>query len=544
MGVNLSAETVYLETVKYSSGMYGGRPSLVPVSRAEFDNMSGRAGRLGADSPPAGKAVSIGRAIVLADSEFDRDILWESYIAADNPESIKSVFLSQSLDSWMLNVIVAGLADSVESLQAVYSHSLYSVLESGGSPLPFDAGALWLAAAGFIERSKVGETLAPTVLGKAVASSGLSVASAKCYLSQLDAGRPYGGFGWIAMALNAPDWVPPPGFLTRLELAQKAPVKMLYQEFEHALDQAACLLPENYRKERISYRQGAALKAVMALECWRNLGPAQRLEERFQAHLGQIMALGENAAHLLSSLALLIAARDQDDPVIKELGDYAFSLRFGFPVKFKAIQDKFGNILSRADYISLDAAGIDSLTSLCDQTPEALKQVIVNDAKLKKMNDKIETVKQEVYMDTGINSAVTKRFPFAPFPGGKLESIDVDGSQEGERYVIRINGMPVRLTGKSFKYLVKLAWFRAYSSSGWVYKEDIEMGYNQARYLYRMKNEICACMSQSLPLVENNRLGYYRLNVEPGRIRIDLDNLRNHPDFELRQLVSNESKAG
>jgi helicase len=69
LGVNLPADTVYLETVKYTSGAYHSRPELVPISRAEFDNMSGRAGRLGfgVDTP--------GRAFVLAESAFDSDVL-------------------------------------------------------------------------------------------------------------------------------------------------------------------------------------------------------------------------------------------------------------------------------------------------------------------------------------------------------------------------------------------------------------------------------------------------------------------------------------
>ncbi len=75
MGVDLPADTVYLETVKYCSGVYDSKPSLVPVSRAEFDNMTGRAGRLGRSDG------GCGRAVILAGSEFERDILWENYIA-------------------------------------------------------------------------------------------------------------------------------------------------------------------------------------------------------------------------------------------------------------------------------------------------------------------------------------------------------------------------------------------------------------------------------------------------------------------------------
>ena len=120
---------------------------------------------------------------------------------------------------------------------------------------------------------------------------------------------------------------------------------------------------------------------------------------------------------------------------------------------------------------------------------------------------------------------------------GEPESIEIDGRYEKERYLIRVNGFPVWLTGKSFKYFVKLAWSRRYREAGWIYKEEIEQGFNQARYLYRMKNEITAGLSLNWPVIENNRLGYYRLNASKSAIRFSLENLKDHPDFELRQLV-------
>ena len=120
------------------------------------------------------------------------------------------------------------------------------------------------------------------------------------------------------------------------------------------------------------------------------------------------------------------------------------------------------------------------------------------------------------------------------------EMIEVDGSSDGERYLVKINGFPVRLTGKSFKYFVKLAWSRLNRDSGWIYKEDIEIGFNQARYLYRMKNEIGENLSFVWPMIENNRLGYYRLNADPSRIRINLDNLKKHPDYEVSSIFAGQ----
>ena len=118
------------------------------------------------------------------------------------------------------------------------------------------------------------------------------------------------------------------------------------------------------------------------------------------------------------------------------------------------------------------------------------------------------------------------------------ETIEIDGTYERERYLVKINGFPVRLTGKSFKYFTKLAWSRLRGESGWIYKEDIERGFNQARYLYRMKGEIAQGLNADWPIFENNRLGYYRLNADPSKIKINIDNLKDHPDYELRELVT------
>ena len=120
--------------------------------------------------------------------------------------------------------------------------------------------------------------------------------------------------------------------------------------------------------------------------------------------------------------------------------------------------------------------------------------------------------------------------------------VEIDGRLEGERYLIKVNGFPIRLTGKSFKYFAKLAYSRLVGDAGWIYKEDIEIGFNQARYLYRMKNEVNAGLTNGWDVVENNRLGYYRLNCNPSQLSINFDSLKEHPDFEVRQLA--EGHAG
>ncbi|UCG62662.1 MAG: DEAD/DEAH box helicase [Candidatus Zixiibacteriota bacterium] len=534
MGVNLSADTVYLETVKYTSGKYDRRPSLEPVSRSEFENMSGRAGRLTGDR----ETCPAGRAIILAENKFDRDILWDTYIAGINTKPLKSAFKSMPLEDWLLDIIVSGLASNSDSIESVYAHSFRYHLNQDGLSDDVTAALQRLTADGFIENSP---EVKPTVFGLATTRTGLSVKQATHYRNQLRQGYPNNSVAWVALALSGPDWDTPPAMLSRLEQTRNTPLRMLYQCYHHLLDEAALLIGRGGDRKPLAYRQTASLKALFLLERWRNLVPVQQLEETFQMHLGQIMHLGETVGHLVAAIAELIQSSEASSSLPSELRQLAFSLRHGIPADLKPIHDYLGELLSRHDFAALHRAGICSLRQFCELDSDGLLAVFRDTTKLKKINEKQEQLKEELDMQTRWTVAENHHEAIRTSTLGSLESIEVDGSYEKERYLVRINGFPVRLTGKSFKYFTKLAWSRLNRDSGWIYKEDIEIGFNQARYLYRMKGEINASLNMSWPVVENNRLGYYRLDVDPSKIRLNESNLRNHPDYEVRSMFLNKT---
>ena len=523
MGVNLPADTVYLETVKYASGSYGGRPSLVPISRAEFDNMTGRAGRLGlGDGCP-------GRAIVVAGSEFDREVLWQQYIAPASTEELTSAFDSLPAEDWLLSMITSGLVAEESDIDRVFARSFKAVC--GGSDSHRLSTALEVLVDSNLVLREPSGSLRPSAAGRAAALTGLTVGEAVHFRTKLDSGYPQRSFGWMALALSSSGWDLPPGLLSRAELFQHAPVRLLHQHFDDLLDDARYLLPDSFRREPLSHRQAASLKALLVLEDWRRLTPVQSLEERYQIHLGQIMSLGETAAHLLNGLSGLITATDRENPAIALLRETSFSVRYGLPSGLMSLYDHLGDILNRSDFLTFHRAGLDSIEALCSVSSDDLDKLMSDGDKLLSVNEQIEKLKEEVPMSSA-------QLAGRPTITSEPETIEIDGTFEQERYLVKINGFPVRLTGKSFKYLTKLAWSRMKRDPGWVYKEDIEVGFNQARYLYRMKNEIKEGVQSGWPIIENNRLGYYRLDIDPEKIRINTDNLRDHPDYEIRSLIS------
>lgn len=120
-----------------------------------------------------------------------------------------------------------------------------------------------------------------------------------------------------------------------------------------------------------------------------------------------------------------------------------------------------------------------------------------------------------------------------------VSSIHVDGSSDKRRYIIKINGETVKLTPKSFKYFTILALplKNNNGSKGWVKLEDLEQGYNQTRYIYRMKNEVAENFENyELPL-ENDKMGSYRLIVDQNCIvTFNEENLKMNFDHDVRRL--------
>jgi hypothetical protein len=318
---------------------------------------------------------------------------------------------------------------------------------------------------------------------------------------------------------------------------------MLYRREGQPPEEAAFLIDHGSLRRRLSRRSLSALKALLLLEQWRSLTGLEELEQRFQMHTGQISALADTAAHLLRGLASLLGAHQPDSGRVEELRALAWSVRYGLPLHLREFHRQFGGLLHRGDLGALDRAGFDSLAELLRASPGDLADVIKSERKVQYINKIMDKLKEEIDMSTNPEVVSgTARGAAVPDPGYP-QLIEIEGDYERERYLIRINGRPVRLTGKSFKYLARLAHQRVHGRSGWVFKEDLEAGFNQARYLYRMKSEINDSFPTSWPIVENNRLGYYRLALEPERIRINTDKIRNHPDFEVRSLVESETAA-
>ncbi len=531
MGVNLPAETVFLETMKYSSGLLGSEPQLMPIAVSEFLNISGRAGRFGYG--PEGRP---GRAIVMASSDFEREVLWSTYIDTEHRENIRSSLHSQHLKTVLLDLLttfrLTGLPDLKKMLGCTFRAATGDIIAYDDLRFTIDE----LISAGLIKPS-----LEPTPVGRLAAECGLSAESVEHYQDMLSRRVPDTLTGWLSLVVSGPQFD-----LGRVELKSRDYRMRLYEravfeKFNDYLSELNAYIDMEIGRQPLDFSTVARLKATFVLSDWADGDPVEKLEQRYNLHHGQIVTLAESAAWLLRAVGNLAEAADCGSRLPEQLEQSAFRVQHGIDYRLHEIFEKAGRMLSRDDYSRLECHGFLTASDLARCVPSDLKGIIVPEENIEKL---LNLVKSEAKEDKMANqfsasSSISGNYHSAVPPGGNLRPsvVELDGSYERERYLVKIDGFPVRLTGKSFKYLAKLAGSRLMDGDGWIYKDDIEFGFNQARYLYRLKQEINKEGGFPWQIFENNRLGYYRLDLDPSQIRLNLANLKSHPDYELRAIA-------
>jgi hypothetical protein len=113
----------------------------------------------------------------------------------------------------------------------------------------------------------------------------------------------------------------------------------------------------------------------------------------------------------------------------------------------------------------------------------------------------------------------------------------ITGRPLRRRFEVILCSMPIPLSGTSFYYLFQLATYALAHPGQWLSKRDIEDTENQARYIYRLRQELSR-NADGHTIVINNREGAYRLALDPLQIRFDVSGLLLHPDARVRKRVA------
>lgn len=359
VGVNLPARNVIVDPVRWQVG--SGAPSLAALSRSDFENMAGRAGRLGFGDP-------FGRAILMGSSEFDSDALRRRYLEAP-PEPV-----------------VGRIGELPELAQFVLTASLYDTGHRQAGMVPLltklmpQEGARseevveFAVANGMALRSGAGGLPQLTGLGRAAAASGLSMETVTTIAAHLRTlGRAPTNLEALILASLAAEARAVPLPAAPRERAWMQALAQCAQEVWGWTESACQILWSGAL--RAAEREMAARIALLVLE-WTGRASSAELEVRTGVHAGRAQALCEAVGWVVQCEARFAAELAADLTDVERLQEYGEAIAAVLPTDCLPLGRLRTPSLQRDHILALAAAGLTTPDEVLAASPDTLRPLL------------------------------------------------------------------------------------------------------------------------------------------------------------------------
>ncbi len=518
LGINLPAKTVFIETQKFQTGEHSGKAVMLPISWSEYENMSGRAGRFGLEK-------DFGRSIIIAHNKFQFDSLWEGYIEGEEEKTVSQLD-KKDLTDVVLDLVTSGAGKSLSRLKQAMSSSLRGRLTSQ-EEVKLEQVPEKLVRENIL--LKDGESLSSSRFGRLCAFKGISIRTALSIKKKLDQPVDLDPFSWFYSVLNTKDGEDiylNVGFWEQQNRVYERALKQRYENTIPPCEEIKSLLEKNIG---FSPKEARLVKISILLCEWITPEPTLYLENKYSCRSGQIEQIGQRVSWLLDAACGIARVLNSDRRLVHFLRRLSLKTNFGVNddgVKLARLRIPG---LGR-DYLwSLVRAGFCNPRKVKDASLEELERVIPRPV-AQKLKESIEQRSERRKKKEILTARRQMR-------KGEKPCLVIDGTPIKDKFLIWINGKKVALPAKSFKYLVKLAWAAFKNKEGWIHKNDLEPGENQTRYLHRLRKQITPYLEPNQTLMENNRLGCYRLSIPVAGIKINAALLTNSPDSEISRMA-------
>ncbi|MHB8996266.1 MAG: DEAD/DEAH box helicase [Armatimonadota bacterium] len=291
LGVNLPARNVIIDPQGWQSETAGSPSALSPLTRGDYENRAGRAGRLGYGG--------FGRAIMLADGELSGRSLTARYLEADfaNPDSALA-----GLPPLQAVLSLAGAAAATGiSLSEMYTRTYSAhLLRHCALPEPLQNAARQCSHQRLLQEESDGHFLT-TPLGRISSGAGISFDTLRWLVR------------WVEQAERPPTEVEATLMATLTAEAHagvsfsRRPALDHCQALRHLSDaecEAGPLLERLLTTEERDWRErDQAARLTLAL--WRWMGPEEthEVEAAVRMSAARLLALGETAGWIVDTLA-------------------------------------------------------------------------------------------------------------------------------------------------------------------------------------------------------------------------------------------------
>ncbi len=494
-GVNLPAKNVFIETMKYQgTGMSSGRSCLSPLSNNDFQQAAGRAGRVGMGE-------RFGRAIMTASSRYEHEILWNKYVYFQS-EEIKSGLRQEQFPDFIIRILACGAADSPDAVTNIIndlfiSHGNESGIDFKG---PAEKSFSYLEKGGLLARDKTGSAFI-TSLGKIASSSGFSSRSIIRIDEELERGEVITPLEWLYFALGLPEWSRSAGsFFTRG--TRKSELIGRINALTAGSLESSAYISSCLRRGGINLTPDNLAELAFAIE-WIEGRATRELEIFFDRGAGGLKRDASTLSWILRIINQVISIRSSDEAGNNSdrsgLAELSERTRLGLP----------SAMIPLARILDIDREFVKRLYDLGIKSPEDLAETDYSILGGILPGGVIERIRRRSARYFEMRNRTEPRVK-----NKEDNRLVFTAQNRGQLREALILGESVFLQPKLYSYLRKL-WWGTVSSEPWVPKESLEPGFNQPKYISKLRG-ILNDLNGELRIESDGR-GRYRL-VLPERV--------------------------
>ncbi len=367
MGVNLPARNVIVESHCWANTSGLQRPTVRPITRAEFENMGGRAGRLHFSE-------QFGRAILLADTDFVAEMMFERYITSGFAP-LESALSRQKPLGQLLMLCSAGAQADHGDLTRLYQHTLAAHLQAQADTTQLPAG-LREAFPGALQhhllhKDELTAELTVTPQGQLCSSSGLSLPDLRwltTWISEWD-DQPPAELALLLVASTAPE-AQQLRFARRSGQGREDPLSRLQQVAEPWGEDGGKLARIVHHPALDGYAATRSAHLSLVLLDWIGPETTMDIEQRWQIAAGRLQAAAETIGWLMHTAVSLGQYAGWPTGACRQLRSFAERVIAGVAEEHLSLQRAADRRLDRDQIQILVSAGISEAAQLRDLTPE------------------------------------------------------------------------------------------------------------------------------------------------------------------------------
>ncbi len=561
VGVNLPVQHVLVaERWRWRYSQRCDKWSRSDMTPSEFENMAGRAGRLGLSSEH-------GRALLLAPSPWHQEV-WMRTVIDGASDPVRPTLEERPLTDVVLDLVVSGEHTSERQLGAFLLDTYTGdriwrpqgvatfrrrLVEATSS----------LLGHGLLRRNSDGK-LEPTRLGRIAAERGLAARTTAMMARWAAAAA---DVPWTALEVLLVAALTPDGQEVYLSFSGKEEggyMGRFLAEVERlgARDRPLFQWLDRTRGG-IGHEEAKGLKKALLLAGWVDEQRTDVLERDHRTWAGAIQHLASDFAWLVDAIVEIATAQAWAPERIAELRELALRLRTGVRSDLLALAQLAVPGLGRTGLRRLERAGLGSAELLRDAELEALATTLRNRPLALKVHAALtvggsgaaaatELAKPGPAEDPTEHDRRAPEAPPAPPPSScPADALAALGSPSKiveaapmltrlrikftsrycprrRRSFVEIEGQEVALTPASFITLLRLVIARQ-RGPGWLHKVELGARADHGwKGMTRLEKELVAALGDSArKLFEKNYSGCYRLAEEP--MQVDTSELREVP---------------